>query len=76
MASDPSIYAQVGKGTPAPYNALTGMGQVAQTGNALMQGGQLQMQVAGRNALQQADQNVPIDPRTGLPDSEQLISNL
>ena len=76
MASDPSIYAQVGKTTAQPYNALTGMAQVAKTGNALMQGRQLQMQVAGRNALQQAYQNVPIDPRTGLPDSQALISNL
>ena len=73
---DASIPLNANRPVPTPYNALTSYGQVAQTGNALLQARQLQMQVAGRNALQQAYQGVPIDPATGLPDSRALIANL
>ena len=76
MASDPNVYAQSGKNAVAPYNALTGMAQVAQTGNLLMQGKAAQMQMQARNAMGQAYQGVAIDPATGLPDSQQFLTNL
>ncbi len=76
MASDPSIYAQSGKSAVTPYNPLTQIGDVARTGNALIQGRAAQMQMQGRNALGAAYQSVPIDPHTGLPDSQKLLAAL
>lgn len=76
MASDPSIYAQVGKVATPIANPQDQLAKSLQVGNALYAGRQRQMQVAGQQALAQAYQGVQIDPRTGLPDSQQLIANL
>jgi hypothetical protein len=48
----------------------------SKTGIASLQERQSQMQTAGRQVLQQAYQDDPIDPTTGFPDSQQLIARL
>ncbi len=76
MPIDPSIPLQAGNNLVKPVNPMDALGQMAQTGNALMGLQNLQMQVRGRNALMGAYQHTPIDPKTGLPDTNILLSNL
>ncbi len=76
MASDPNVYAQSGKTTAQPTNQLLQIGEVAKTGNALIQGRAAQLQMQARSALGQAYQGAPINPLTGLPDSQQLLARL
>ena len=76
MATDPSIPLNANRPTFNQPNMLAQYSDIAKTGNALIQGRQLQMQMAGRQALQQAYQGVAIDPQTGLPDGKALIANL
>ena len=70
MASDPSIYAQVGANTPAPYNALAGQAQVAQTANALMGVQQARSRQAAGQAFQAS-----INP-DGTTNQSALMQNL
>lgn len=76
MASDPSIYGQIGVNVTPQVNPLAQYVQGLQARNELMGLQQRQAAFAGQQALAGAYQNVPLDPKTGLPDSTQLIANL
>lgn len=73
---DASIALNANRSPPPTYNALTSYGQVAQTGNALMQARSRQLQLAGQTALQRAYEGVGTDPATGLPDMRAVVANL
>ena len=73
---DASIALNANRPAFPTYNALTAYGQVAQTGNALMQARSRQLQLAGQTALQHAYQGVGVDPDTGLPNMRAVVANL
>ncbi len=76
MASDPSVFAQLGRGVTPIANPTDQFLKSVQTYNVFANMQKLGMDLAGRRALQQAYQGVAIDPQTGLPDSNQLVRNL
>ena len=75
MAIDPSIPLGI---TPYQnqYNPLAAIGEFAKTGNALIGMQANQLAIAKSRALQSAYQGTPLDPKTGLPDTNALIQNL
>lgn len=71
-AVDPSIALSI----PKPVDPTAQLGQFTQLQNALLQAQNARMDVGAKNALMQAYQGAPIDPKTGLPDVASITSSL
>ena len=76
MASDPSIYAQVGRGVTPLVNPLDQIQQYMQLANGAIALQNGRAQLAARQGLADAYQRVPVDPTTGMPNQAALLQNI
>ena len=68
MASDPSIYAQLGRGVTPVANPADQMSRYLQLANGAISLQNGQAQLAARQGLADAYRAVPVDPTTGMPE--------